>query len=89
MPNSINREGHFRKLPKAVREFNSFLDLIIDETFMKLPGEFTPTWIRCHKKGCEGAVSTKIDFDEDTIHWKCSTCPTSGNITNIYGSEEG
>lgn len=66
--------------------FPVFLDLIIEDTLQNLPDDFTPTYIRCHKKGCHGIISSKIDLDEDTIHWKCSTCQTGGTFTNTFGN---
>ena len=75
----------FKNLPKSARDFHCFLDLIIEDAIEKLPDTFTPTFIRCHKKGCQGNISSKIDSEEDSIYWKCSVCPTSGTITNIFG----
>jgi hypothetical protein len=77
---------NFKKLPKSAREFSCFLDLIIEDTLKNLPDNFTPTYICCNKRGCHGIISTKIDFDEDTIQWECSACPTGGTITNLFES---
>ena len=78
----------FSKLPKPAREFSCFLDLIIEDTLQNLPNNFTPTYIRCHKKGCHGIISTRIDFGENTIHWKCSACPTGGVVTNTQCNQD-
>ncbi len=74
----------FKDLPKPAWEFNCFLNLIIEDTIGKLPDTFTPTYIRCHKKGCHGSISSKVDVAEEMIQWKCSICPTSGSITHIF-----
>ena len=84
MSDSQEPGNDFKKLPKSTREFSCFLDLIIEDTLKNLPDNFTPTYIRCNKRGCYGIISTKIDFDEDTIQWKCSACPTGGTITNLF-----
>ena len=73
----------FKKLPKPAREFTCFLNLIIEETLTTFPINFALTYIRCHKKGCHGNISSKFDPDEDAIHWRCNVCPTGGIITNI------
>ena len=84
MSDSQEQGYDFKKLPKSAREFTCFLDLIIEDTLKNLPDNFTPTYIRCNKRGCHGIISTKIDFDEDAIEWKCSVCPTGGTITNLF-----
>lgn len=76
---------NFSKLPKSTREFSSFLNLILTDALETLPDSFTLTYIRCHKKGCHGTISSKIDLAEDILHWKCSVCSTSGTITNAFG----
>lgn len=80
--NNKDLKDHFKKLHKTTREFTSFLDLVIDETLQKHPIDFTTTYIRCHKKGCHGIISSMFDFGKSEIHWKCSDCETGGNIKN-------
>jgi hypothetical protein len=70
-----------KKVPKQAREISAFFSLVMDETFEKLPTELTPTTIRCFRKGCFGIISSAIDLDNNEIHWKCSECVNSGNIT--------
>jgi hypothetical protein len=72
-----------KKIPKAAREISAFFSLVMDETFEKLPTELTPTTIRCFRKGCFGIISSSIDLDNNEIHWKCSECVNSGNITGL------
>jgi hypothetical protein len=81
-------QEHFNQLHKTTREFTSFLNLIIEETLQKLPADFTPTYIRCHKEGCKGIISTMVDFGNDEICWKCSDCESGGNIKNTIGSDQ-
>jgi hypothetical protein len=79
----INKiQAHFNQLNKTTREFTGFLNLIIEETIKKLPDEFTPTNIKCHKKGCDGIISIRFDFESEEILWKCSDCDAGGNIKN-------
>ena len=73
------------QLPKKVREFNSFLGLIINETIESGHKDFTSTYLRCIGKKCHGIIETAIDFDKDTIHWRCTNCGKGGVITHIFG----
>ena len=66
------------KIPKAVRELAGFLSLVYDETMINIPSTLTPTYIRCFKKGCEGLISTELNADDMSIHWKCSNCVNEG-----------
>ncbi|MBU1720751.1 MAG: hypothetical protein KKA07_16920 [Bacteroidetes bacterium] len=79
-----DKELRWEDLPKAAREFTSFLDLIIDSIMEDhLPEWFVSTEIRCHKKRCHGTIYAKYSEIEDAIHWRCNTCKTSGVITNM------
>lgn len=80
-------DGHERnpkEIPKPAREISAFLSLVIDETLEKLPSTFASTGIRCFRKRCTGVISSKIDFEKNEIHWKCSKCVNNGTITGIY-----
>jgi len=66
--------------PKEAREISAFFSLLIEETMETMPSEFTSTWIRCFGKGCKGIISTKVDFDKNELHWKCSKCRNHGTL---------
>lgn len=85
--NKKDIQDHFKKLPKAAREFESFLNLVIEEALNNLSEEPIPSYIRCHKKGCYGIISVNYNLEEDMVHWKCSDCPTGGTISHIFDSE--
>jgi D-alanyl-D-alanine carboxypeptidase len=48
-----------------------------------LPSTLKSTGIRSFGKNCFGIISSKIDLDKNEIHWECSDCTKSGNITGI------
>ncbi len=77
-----NKEGGIPKqVPKEAREISAFFSLLVEETMKTIPDELTPTWIRCFRKGCTGIISTKVDLDDNELHWKCSKCKYSGTLT--------
>lgn len=82
------KENSSRKIPKPAREISAFFSLIIDETLEQLPLDFASTGIRCFRKGCFGIISSRIDFERNQIHWKCSDCRNSGTISGIYKSQQ-
>ncbi len=83
-PHLPDREGDIpEQLPKETREISAFFSLLIEETMETMPSELTPTWIRCFGKGCDGVISTKLDFDNNELHWKCSKCRKQGTITGL------
>ena len=69
-------------VPKATRELNSFLSLVVNATMKTYPTIFTSTQIHCNKKGCEGIISSKIYIANDKISWQCSLCENEGTIGN-------
>lgn len=80
----FSQEDKPKSIPKPAREISAFFSLIIDETLEQLSITFASTGIRCFRKRCHGIISSKIDFERNEIHWKCSNCRNSGNITGIY-----
>jgi hypothetical protein len=80
----LDAEGiTLKPLPKQAREISAFFSLVIDETMEKLSDTFASTGIRCFKRGCEGIISSKMNFERNEIHWKCSKCVNNGTITGI------
>ena len=79
-----NEIPKWEDLPKQTREFTSFLDLIIDETIESFNTEFTPTYIRCFKKKCQGTIETRMAENLEDVLWRCTRCPASGTITGVF-----
>lgn len=84
MTHFLNESDNIPKpLPKEAREISAFFSLLLEETMKTMPPTFTPTWIRCFRKGCTGLISTKVDLDNNELHWKCSKCKNGGTLTGL------
>jgi hypothetical protein len=80
-------ENDNKKLPKQAREFSAFINLVCEAATGDFPNDQVRTDIRCFKKGCFGTIDTILDFENNTIHWQCTTCPNNGELRDSLWSK--